>query len=722
MAKASTKTSNSSGLAARAAELRAAIQHHDFLYHTLDKPEISDREYDQLYNELKQLEHAHPEIVTPDSPTQRIGGQILESFEKVEHRTPMLSLQNSYDTADIDAFAERARKELKHLAPEVFEFFCEPKFDGLAIELIYENGVLVRAITRGDGSVGEDVTQNARTIESIPLRLRDSTSPLFEVRGEIIMLKDDFRALNEAQQEAGEAPFANPRNAAAGSIRQLDPAIAHSRPLRMFAYAPGVLSFLNPANAPRTQSEFEIQCAQLGLPTVGVAAPDESFEAFCERVRQWLKSNQHIGRSGIREPRPQSLQLARVCRGETEAKRYYDFIHEIRVLLPFDIDGVVVKVNDFRLQEDLGFVAKSPRWATAAKFPPEQAETTVETIEIQVGRTGALTPVAVMKPVRVGGVTITHATLHNQDEIDRKDVRVGSRVVIQRAGDVIPEVVKVLSHPPESEPFRIPEACPVCGSPTRKAEAEVVLRCVNRRCPAVLKGALKHFVARRAMNVDGLGDKLIDAFVDAGLVRRPSDLYRLNADRILSLERQGTKSAQNLLESLDESKKASLARVIFALGIRHVGETTAKSLAKFFGTIEAFLAADEASLLSVPDVGEKMAQEIVRAIKEDHLKEEIEQLRELGVQIESTKKVAGADGSTGPLVGKKYVITGTLPLGRDEIKDLIEDNGGIVLSSVSKKTDYLIAGEEAGSKLQKASDLGVAIIDWAAFEKQLKRD
>ncbi len=701
----------------RAAELRAQIQHHDYLYHTLDKPEIEDKDYDALFTELKELEQKHPELVTTDSPTQRVGGQVLEAFEKVEHRTPMLSLQNSYNTEDIDAFAERARKELKDLAPEVFDFFCEPKFDGLAIELVYENGVFTRAITRGDGTVGEDVTQNVRTIDSIPLRLKDLHPTLFEVRGEIVMLKEDFRVLNESQQEAGEAPFANPRNAAAGSIRQLDPAIAKARPLRMFAYAPGVLEFgKNPP--PKSQSAFETLCATIGLPTVGVANPEESFEAFRERVKQTLELKNT--KSGRLRPKPQQLKLARVCKGEHEARLYYDFIQEIRSLLPFDIDGIVVKVNDYRLQEDLGFVARSPRWATAAKFPPEQAETTIERIDIQVGRTGALTPVAVMKPVRVGGVTITNATLHNQDEIDRKEVRVGSRVLVQRAGDVIPEVVKVLEQPENSVPFRIPNECPICGSVAEKPEDEVVLRCVNRKCPAVLKGALKHFVARRAMNVDGLGDKLIDAFVDAGLVKRPSDLYRLTAEKILSLERQGEKSAQNLLESLEASKKSNLARVIFALGIRHVGETTAKSLAKLYGTLDAFLAADEASLLSVPDIGEKMALEIVRVLKDGDLKEEVQLLQQLGVQIEAAKKamVSSAAGG-GALGGKKYVITGTLPMGRDEVKDLIESNGGIVLSGVSKKTDFLLAGEEAGSKLQKATELGVAILDWDTFQKQL---
>jgi DNA ligase (NAD+) len=687
--------------------LRAELQRHDYLYHVLDRPEITDREYDRLFNELQSLELKNPELVTSDSPTQRVGSAPLEAFEKIAHRRPMLSLQNSYSIEDIDAFEERARRELKDTAPQTFRFFCEPKFDGLAIELVYEQGALVKAITRGDGTTGEDVTLNIRTIPSVPLKLRDWTSPLFEVRGEVVMLKDDFRLLNEAQQEAGETPFANPRNAAAGSVRQLDPSIAASRPLRMFAYAPGAIEFTS--HDIKTQQEFEITCANLGLPTVGVAPERETFEDFKPRIQKWLKAG------NAKSANPATLGLARVCEGAAEAKQYYEFIHEVRSQLPFDIDGVVIKVDDYRLQEDLGFVARSPRWATAAKFPPEQAETVIERIEIQVGRTGALTPVAVMTPVKVGGVKITNATLHNQDEIDRKEVRVGSRVVIQRAGDVIPEVVKVLSQPEKSVPFKIPHQCPACGKPAERAEEEVVLRCVNAKCPALLKGSLKHFAARRAMNIEGLGDKQIDAFVDHGLVRRPSDLYKLTQDKILSLDRQGEKSALNLLESIEASKKTTFGRLIFALGIRHVGETTAKTLAKYFGTPQEFLDAKEEALLEIPDIGEKMAHVISEAFRAGYVKEEIAELLKCGVVVESAKRVA----TSGVLGGKKYVITGTFPMGRDEIKDLIEANGGVVLSGVSKKTDFLLAGEEAGSKLQKATELGVQIVDWERFQKQL---
>jgi DNA ligase (NAD+) len=704
----------------RVERLRGEIQRHDYLYHVLDRPEIADREYDRLFAELQELELQHPELITSDSPTQRVGSAPLEAFEKIAHRRPMLSLQNSYSIEDIDSFEERARRELKDSAPEIFRFFCEPKFDGLAIELVYENGSLAKAITRGDGTTGEDVTNNIRTVRNIPLLIQNwrvrNNKPFtfdvkvpayFEVRGEIVMLKDDFRALNEAQQEAGELPFANPRNAAAGSVRQLDPAIAASRPLRMFSYAPGEIEF--PKQAFRSQQEFAVQCANLGLPTVGVAPEAETFADFQQRIQNWLKAGK------IKSANPSTLGLARVCEGAGEAKQYYEFIQGVRSQLPFDIDGVVVKINDFGLQDELGFVSRSPRWATAAKFPPEQAETVIERIEVQVGRTGALTPVAVMRPVKVGGVTITNATLHNQDEIDRKEIRVGSKVIIQRAGDVIPEVVKVLSQPEKSVPFKIPHRCPVCGKPAERADEEVVLRCVNTTCPALLKGSLKHFVARRAMNIEGLGDKQIDAFVDHGLVKRPSDIYKLTPEKILSLDRQGEKSALNLLESIEASKKTTFGRLIFALGIRHVGETTAKTLAKYFGTPQEFLDAKEDRLLEIPDIGEKMAHVISECFRAGYVKDEIAELMKCGVIVEGPKNPA----TSGALRGKKYVITGTLPMGRDEIKDLIEANGGVVLSGVSKKTDFLLAGEEAGSKLQKATELGIEILDWERFQKQL---
>lgn len=689
----------------RLAELRDLIRHHDRCYYLNDRPEITDQEYDKLYAELVGIETQHPEWITPDSPSQRVAGEPAESFEKVPHRQPMLSLQNSYSIDDIGAFEERLRKELKDQAPATVEYFCEPKFDGLAIELVYEQGLLTRAITRGDGSVGEDVTQNVKTIRSVPLQIPEAPM-LFEVRGEIVMLKEDFRRINEAQQEAGEVPFANPRNAAAGTIRQLDSKVAASRPLRLFTYAPGVIEGVRF----ESQYDFETTSGQWGLPTVGVAPKNESFEAFEARLNAALSKT---------SPSAGSLNLARICRGVDEATSYYSFIQSIRGRLPFDIDGVVIKVNRFRLQEDLGFVARSPRWATAAKFPPEQAQTVIESINIQVGRTGALTPVAVMRPVKVGGVTIANATLHNQSEIDRKDIRVGDTVIIQRAGDVIPEVVEVVANqrPPNSVPFVISDVCPACGETAEKPENEVILRCVNPGCPAILRESLKHFVARRAMNIEGLGDKQIDALVAANLVKRPSDLYKLAAQDILGLERQGEKSATNLIESIQASRKTQLARVIYAMGIRFVGEATAKSLAKFYKTLDQFLDASEESLLQVPDIGEKVAHTILTALRGPYLKKELQRLVENGVEIEAIAQTAGGSQA---LAGRKFVITGTLPMGRDEVKDLIEANGGIVLSGVSKKIDFLLAGEEAGSKLQKATELGVAILDWDAFQQMLK--
>lgn len=683
----------------RIEHLRAEIERANYLYHVLDQPTISDREYDKLFQELLDLEEAHPELVSPDSPTQRVGGSPLEAFEKLSHRTPMLSLSNSYSPEDIAAFDERINKILERKG-EV-EYFCEPKFDGLAVELIYENGLLTGALTRGDGSVGENVISNVRTMRSVPQRLTKAPE-LLEVRGEILMFKKDFAALNEAQQEAGVVPFANPRNAAAGSLRQLDPKITASRPLRLFAYAPGVIE----GKKFESQEAFEEYLDEKQLPTVGTSTED-SFEKFTSRVEKELKAGKRAA-------------LARVCNGAQEAIEYYHFIEKIRKLLPFDIDGIVVKVNSYRLQQELGFVARSPRWATAAKFNPEQAETVIERIDVQVGRTGALTPVAVMTPVKVGGVTVTNATLHNQDEIDRKDIRVGDTVVIQRAGDVIPEVVRVIAEKrsKKSVPFKIPSKCPVCGSPATRTEDEVVARCTNLLCPAIVKNSLIHFIGRRAMNIEGLGDKMIETLVNEGLVKSFSDLYRLKYDDLIALERQGDKSVTNTLESLAASKKTTLPRLIFALGIRFVGETTAKSLANHFGTIEKLEEASLEDLLNVKDIGEKVGESVVKAFANKLLRKEVADLQKLGVHYEAIEKKA-SKGST-KLDGKKFVITGTLPIPRDYVKDMIEANGGAVSGSVSKKTDYVLAGEEAGSKLDKAAELGVAILDWDGFQALLK--
>ncbi len=679
--------------------LRCEIERHNQQYHVLDSPSISDQDFDALFAELLKLEGEHPSLITPTSPTQRVGGQPIEAFEKRQHRRPMLSLANSYSTEEILEFDERARKFLGQ--SEELTFFCELKFDGLAIELIYENGNLTSALTRGDGTIGEEVLTNVRTIRSVPLHLPLSL-PVFEVRGEVLMFKKDFLALNEQQQEQGVVPFANPRNAAAGSIRQLDPRIAASRPLRLFCYAPGAIE----GKRFSSQMEFSSTLSTLGLPTTGVADATEPLAKYFRNARKMLEK-------GVCPP------LGRVCVGVQEAIDYYSFVESIRHQLPFDIDGIVTKINSFALQDELGFIARTPRWATAAKFKPEQATTQVRDIAVQVGRTGALTPVAIMEAVRVGGVTVTNATLHNQDEIDRKDIRVGDTVIVQRAGDVIPEIVQVIQEkrPTHSKPFRLPQECPVCCEPVIKIEGEVVLRCTNLVCPAILKESLKHFVSRRAMNIERLGDRMIETLVDAKLVKSFSDLYRLRFDDLTQLERQGEKSVNNILESIEASRKTTLARFIYSLGIRFVGEQTAKYLAKAFGTIEALIEAPAEQLLKVEEIGPKVAESIQRTLSQKTLQAEIAELQKLGVVLERSS----AEGArSNKLEGKKFVITGSLPLGRDEIKDLIEANGGQVISSVSKKTDMVLAGEEAGSKLAKATELGIPVLDWQQFQELLK--
>lgn len=699
------KTAASNQAKSRLERLREELRKHDYQYFVLDQPLISDREYDKLYQELLEIEQSHPDLVTPDSPSQRVGGAPLAAFEKTPHRMPMLSLSNSYSPEEIQAFDDRVKKFLQ--SDDEVSYFCEPKFDGLAVELIYTDGLLTGALTRGDGTIGENVISNVRTLRSVPQRLVTKSPPkLFEVRGEVLMFKRDFQALNESQQESGVVPFANPRNAAAGSLRQLDPRITAERPLRMFVYSPGVIE----GKSFKSQSEFEAGLAEYGLPTVGVSDAAESIDEFFESTGKALKKN-----GSSRRP-----LLARLCRGSTEAIKYYHFIEKIRSLLPFDIDGIVVKVDSYRLQSELGFVARSPRWAVAAKFQPEQGTTVIREIAIQVGRTGALTPVAVMEPVRVGGVTITNATLHNQDEIDRKDVRIGDTVIIQRAGDVIPEIVRIVpeKRPKRSEAFVIPKKCPVCKEPVERLEDEVVSRCVNPICPAIIKESLKHFSSRRAMNIERLGDRMIDTLVEHGLVKSLSDLYRLKHEKLLELDRQGEKSAANIVDSINASRNTTLARLIFALGIRFVGETTAKDLARHFGSIEVLMSASLEGLLAVEGIGPKVAESILKAFANKKLVREIESLQKLGVRYEVAAKKAGPESQA--LADKRFVITGTLPLPRDEVKDMIEAHGGQVVGSVSKKTNFVLAGEEAGSKLQKAEELGVAILDWDAFLRQLK--
>jgi len=677
--------------ALRLKQLRTLIHEHDYNYHVLDRPVITDFEYDKLFRELQDLEREHPELITADSPTQRVGAEALAEFEKIPHRRPMLSLANTYSVEEVREFDERVKKFLGN--EKEIEYFCELKFDGLAVELIYEDGHLTGALTRGDGSVGENVLSNARTIRAVPLSLKGTAPKLLEVRGEVLMFKKDFARLNEFQQEEGELPFANPRNAAAGSIRQLDPKITSRRPLRMFSYAPGVVEGIRLA----AQSAWLDYLREQGLP--------------CLQYGMWEKMRTQLNKGYTSE-----TPLAAICSGIEQAVEYYETILKIRHELPFDIDGVVIKVNSYALQDQLGTIARSPRWASAAKFPPEQATTVIENIVVQVGRTGALTPVAVMQRVRVGGVTIVNATLHNQSEIERKDVRVGDTVIVQRAGDVIPEVVQVVldKRPKTTKKFKIPDNCPVCNEPAVLPEGEVVTRCVNSLCPAILNESLKHFASRRAMNIEKLGDKIIEQMTAHGLVKSFSDLYRLSKEDVLSLPRQGEKSAQNIIDSIETSRHTTLARFIYALGIRFVGEQTAKSLAAHFKTLDRFLEASDNELIEIEDIGPKVAAAVILRLGNKDFRREVNKLIESGVQIEAPKKTAAAEQT---LQGLAIVITGTLPMPRDEIKDLILALGGKTPGSVSKNTSYVLAGDEAGSKLDKAQELGVPVLDWDGFQK-----
>ncbi|OQW47814.1 MAG: DNA ligase (NAD(+)) LigA [Proteobacteria bacterium SG_bin7] len=666
--------------------LRDKIREHDHNYYVLDRPTISDKEYDRLFSLLIDLERKFPEFLTPDSPTQRVGGRPMDKFEKIAHRTPMLSLQNTYNTEDLFDFDKRVKKFLE-TSKEV-EYFCELKFDGLAIELIYESGILISALTRGDGTVGENVFGNVKTIKSVPLKLKTNNPPkLLEARGEILILKNDFLQMNEQLQEAGEVTFANPRNAAAGTIRQLDPKIASQRPLKLFSYSVGKVEGISF----ETQDEIEKTLMDLGLPGLGVS----EFEKI---VSGKAKND-----------------LGTVVSGIDEVIEYYNYINSIRHDLPFDIDGIVVKLNNLILQDRLGFVARSPRWATAAKFAPEQGQTVIENIAVQVGRTGALTPVAIMTPVKVGGVTITNATLHNQDEISRKDVRVGDHVIIQRAGDVIPEIVSVIfdRRPKNSVPFILPKNCPVCGSKSVLIEGEAVTRCLNSLCEARLKESIKHFVGRRAMNIEKMGDKIIEALVDAGLIKSFSDIYKLTKEDFFKLERQGEKSVSNLLESIEKSRGTTLSRLIYALGIRFVGEQTAKDLASHYKTLENFLETSEDELLSIEGIGPKVAVTVTTELKSKTFVKEVKSL-DKQLRLETAPKPESTK-----LVGKTFLITGTLPIKRDDAKGIIEKNGGKIVSSVSKNLDYLVVGDDPGSKLEKANSLGIKILSWSDLENLL---
>ncbi len=672
--------------AERAAALRAEIERHNRAYYVLDQPTIPDAEYDTLFRELQTLESAHPELLTADSPTQRVGGAPLPEFGKLTHRVPMLSLNNAFSEEEVAAFDRRCRESLG-AADDSIDYAVEPKFDGLAVTLIYAAGILMQGATRGDGTAGEDVTQNLRTVRNIPLHLTGVQIPArLEVRGEVLIPRRDFERLNAQQRELGGREFVNPRNAAAGSLRQLDPKITAARPLHFFAY--GVAEITHPA---ASHSELMDQLSAWGLPVAG------------ERD---------------------------VVRGLTGLLGYYARIGAARERLPYDIDGVVYKVNRLADQEQLGFVSRAPRFAIAHKFPAQEATTRVLAIEVQVGRTGALTPVARLAPVFVGGVTLTNATLHNQDEIARKDVRIGDTVIVRRAGDVIPEVVAVVPElrPQDAQPYdllaAIGRVCPACGSRVERPEDEIILRCTGGLyCPAQRKRSLAHFASRLALDIEGLGEKLVGQLVDAGIVRTPADLYRLDQATLAGLERMGEKSAGNLLAAIEKSKQTTLSRFIYALGIRNVGEATAKDLARHFGRLEPLLAADEAQLMRVPEVGPVVAASIRNFCAEAHNLDVIEQLLAAGVHWPDAQPVTVVDSALlGKLAGKSFVLTGTLPsLTREAAKEMIEALGGRVAGSVSKKTDFVVAGADAGSKLERARQLGVAVIDEAQLLEILEQ-
>ena len=659
--------------------LRAAIEQANHAYYVLDAPVMPDAEYDRLFQRLQELESAHPDVRTPDSPTQRVGGAPRSDLPEVRHTVPMLSIRTETDAgpSGAHAFDARIRRELK-LGPgdPPVEYAAELKFDGLAVSLRYEGGVLVRAATRGDGEVGEDVTPNVRTIRSIPLRLSSVHASVVEVRGEVFMRRDEFERLNERRRAADEKVFVNPRNAAAGFLRQLDSRITASRNLSFYCYG---LGEVDGWRVPATHSGVLDALESMGLP-VGA-----------ERT---------------------------VARGAEELVAFHAAVAAKRDRLPFDIDGVVYKVNSLELQRVLGFVSREPRWAVAHKYPPQEEVTQVLGIDVQVGRTGKITPVARLAPVFVGGVTVSNATLHNEDYIRTLDLMIGDTVTVRRAGDVIPQIVAVLPQrrPRDARAFTMPTACPVCGSGVARDEEEKDLRCTGGLfCPAQRKQALLHFAGRRALDIEGLGDKLVEQLVDADLVRTPADLFRLDLATLEQLERMGRKSAENILKALERARDTTLDRFIYALGIRHVGESTARDLARHFGALDPLVQASEGELLAVPDVGPVVASSIARFFAEPHNREVIAQLRAAGVHW---KEGVPQRAAAGPLAGKTFVLTGTLAhWTRDEAKGRIEAAGGKVAGSVSGKTDYVVAGDEAGSKLDKARALGVAVID----EEELKR-
>ncbi|MCO4803182.1 NAD-dependent DNA ligase LigA [Klebsiella aerogenes] len=660
-------------------ELRTTLRHHEYLYHVMDTPEIPDAEYDRLMRELRELEAQHPELITPDSPTQRVGAAPLASFSQIRHEVPMLSLDNVFDEESFLAFNKRVQDRLSDTAD--LTWCCELKLDGLAVSILYENGVLMQAATRGDGTTGEDITSNVRTIRAIPLKLRGDKIPArLEVRGEVFLPQAGFEKINEEARRTGGKVFANPRNAAAGSLRQLDPRITAKRPLTFFCYGVGVLEG---GELPASHSARLQQFKQWGLPV-------------SDRVK--------------------------LCHSPEEVLTYYRQVEEDRPKLGFDIDGVVIKVDSLALQEQLGFVARAPRWAVAFKFPAQEQMTFVNDVEFQVGRTGAITPVARLEPVHVAGVLVSNATLHNADEIERLGLRIGDKVVIRRAGDVIPQVVNVvLSERPEhTREIIFPTHCPVCHSDVERVEGEAVARCTGGLiCGAQRKEALKHFVSRRALDVDGMGDKIIDQLVEKEYVHTPADLFRLSAGKLTGLDRMGPKSSQNVVNALEKAKETTFARFLYALGIREVGEATAAGLAAHFGTIEALEQASIEELQKVPDVGIVVATHTFNFFAEESNREVIAQLRAEGVRWPAPV-VVKAEEIDSPFAGKTVVLTGSLSqLSRDDAKARLVALGAKVAGSVSKKTDLVIAGEAAGSKLAKAQELGIEVIDEAEMMRLL---
>ncbi len=652
--------------------LREQINEHNYRYYVLDNPGIPDAEYDRLMCELEQLENSHPDLITTDSPTQRVGAEPSSVFSEVIHEIPMLSLGNAFDESEVNDFDRRVRERI---GSDVIEYVAEPKLDGLAISLMYENGKLIRAATRGDGTRGEDVTSNIRTINAIPLHLRGTDyPPVVEVRGEIYMDKKGFQKLNQRQEKAEEKVFANPRNAAAGSLRQLDPKITATRPLAIYCYSVGKVE--------------------------GIDLPDKHYDILM-LLKDW----------GL----PVSKEV-RIKKGADGCLVYYKLIEKKRQSLPYEIDGVVYKVNDLKQQEELGFVSRAPRWAIAHKFAPEEEITIIRDIDVQVGRTGALTPVARLEPVFVGGVTVTNATLHNQDEIDRKDIRIGDTVIVSRAGDVIPKVVSVLidRRPDDVRKFVMPTECPVCGSDVFRQEGEAVARCSGGLfCPAQQVGAILHFSSRRAMDIEGLGDKLVEQLVADELVSNVADLYQLTKDQLISLERMAEKSADNTLQALEKSKSTTLDRFIYALGIREVGEATARSLAMHFGDLNSLEQATQEDLENVDDVGPIVAEHLSTFFQQNHNQEVIEKLIAANIHW---PEIEIDNQQTQTLKGKVFVITGTLEsLSRQEAKEKLQGQGAKVTGSVSEKTDYVVVGADPGSKADKGKDLSITILDEEAF-------